>query len=153
MILSPPRDETDRTPLYIIDVHPNCFIPTSYITTISRGNKEFVARFEMGISRDEPSVCIGQKWYLMKDIFIKFRKVNSRLRCYSEDDPDKLPLARLIPASSQPIGSFSTRPPTTSLEIITPQQSLVDDIFISALIVERKRLSPTEGTNNKEIFN
>lgn len=45
MALVPPDTETNQTPMYTIDVHPNCFMPTSYITTVWRG-REFVGRFE-----------------------------------------------------------------------------------------------------------
>lgn len=33
----------------------------------------------MGISKDEPQLFMDQQWCLLKDVFTKFRKVNSRL--------------------------------------------------------------------------
>ncbi|KAF7799287.1 hypothetical protein EIP86_010519 [Pleurotus ostreatoroseus] len=178
MILAPPENWTDQTPMYHIEVYPNCFMPSSYITSISRGNgqRELVARFEMGISRGQPTVFIGQHLHPMSDVFFKFRKVNSRLGsrwiwqhggfklhwdcrsetesvCSHESDPEHTPIARIKPASSQPPGNMSTRPPATRLEIYVQTAPLIDEIVVSALIVERKRLSPMDGNKNEELFN
>ncbi|KAI0765760.1 hypothetical protein BC629DRAFT_1540206 [Irpex lacteus] len=49
-------------PLYHIFVRMNCFIPSSYITTVSRGDTEFgeqVGHFEMGVSIRKPTVVFG----------------------------------------------------------------------------------------------
>jgi hypothetical protein len=47
MGLYPPGNMENQTPLYLIRVAPNCFMPTSYITTIERGgSRQLVARFE-----------------------------------------------------------------------------------------------------------
>ena len=48
LVLEPPEGATDITPLYVINVHPNVFVPTSYITTIRRGRapQDIVGRFE-----------------------------------------------------------------------------------------------------------
>lgn len=46
MVLAPPRDAPNQTPLYFIDVRPNCFMPTSFVTSVYRGNREPVGRFE-----------------------------------------------------------------------------------------------------------
>ncbi|KAJ3555220.1 hypothetical protein NM688_g2700 [Phlebia brevispora] len=201
MSLLPPENWRDnKTPLYIIDVHPNCFIPTSHITTLRRArtHNELVGRFEMGISRGEPTVFIGGTLYPMKDVFFKFRKVDSKLKvyyilrlaspmmyaetdspriagpgcmvasdctgiagtkrslchqCWHESDSDHVPIARIKPASAQPPGSMSTRPPTTRLEIYVPMGPIIEEIIFSALIVERKRLSPSDGTKNEMLFN
>lgn len=53
MVLLPPGDASDRGPLYHIEVRPNCFMPSSYITTVLRGNRDFVGRFE-----SVHSVCV-----------------------------------------------------------------------------------------------
>ena len=75
------------------------------------------------------------------------------LQCYHENDSEQIPLARLIPASAQPPGSASLREPATRIEIRTEVAQLVDEIIVSALIVERKRLSPSEGNKNEDLFN
>ncbi|KAL0959287.1 hypothetical protein HGRIS_014553 [Hohenbuehelia grisea] len=49
MILVPPADEPDSRPKYHISVSMNCFVPSSFITTIRRGGTEegeFVSDFE-----------------------------------------------------------------------------------------------------------
>lgn len=49
MLLLPPPDVQDTRPLYHISVSMNCFIPSSYITTLRRGANEYgdlVAEFE-----------------------------------------------------------------------------------------------------------
>ena len=74
-------------------------------------------------------------------------------KCYDDRDPQKTPLARLIPATAQPPGSMSTRSPATMLEIRTHSQAVLDEIIVSALIVERKRLTPVEGSRNEDLFN
>ena len=48
---------------------------------------------------------------------------------------------------------MSLREPTTRIEIRVETPQLVDEIIISALIVERKRLSPSEGNKNEDLFN
>lgn len=37
--------------------------------------------------------------------------------------------------------------------VMTPNQALLDEIVVSALLVERKRLTPIDGNQNKELFN
>ena len=79
--------------------------------------------------------------------------VIDRFQCYHENDPEQIPIAKLVPASAQPPGSMSVREPTTRIEIRVETPQLVDEIIISALIVERKRLSPSEGNKNEDLFN
>ena len=67
-------------------------------------------------------------------------------QCLHEDDPDKKPIARLISGTPQV--------PATKLEIYAPLPLIViDEILMSALIVERRRLTPREGSANEELFN
>lgn len=58
MILKAPENWTDQTPLYYIEVHPNCFMPTSFITSVFRGGgqRELLARFECVAPR-RPLTC------------------------------------------------------------------------------------------------
>jgi hypothetical protein len=49
MLLVPPPDVQDTRPLYHISVALNCFIPSSFVTTIRRGASEYgeyVGEFE-----------------------------------------------------------------------------------------------------------
>lgn len=48
---------------------------------------------------------------------------------------------------------MSTRPPATRLELYVQSPQLADEIVVSALIVERKRLSPADGSKNEDLFN
>lgn len=46
MVLAPPETFTDLSPLYRIEVCPNVFTPTSYITKVYRGSTTFLGQFE-----------------------------------------------------------------------------------------------------------
>ena len=46
MVLAPPEASTDLSPLYRVEVYPNVFTPTSFITKIYRGSTVFLAQFE-----------------------------------------------------------------------------------------------------------
>ena len=47
MALYPPKNASDQTPLYVISVSPNCFVPTSFVTTVESGRTErSIATFE-----------------------------------------------------------------------------------------------------------
>ncbi|KAI0095036.1 hypothetical protein BDY19DRAFT_62284 [Irpex rosettiformis] len=183
MALYPPGDMDNQTPLYSIHVAPSCFQPMSFVTTIKRGgtnSKQLVARFELGISRDPPTLFMDNRPYQLQDVFHEFRKVKSKLKqdrwrwvrgqcklqwfyssdyeaiCHYELDPDRTPLAKLLSAA----GAYapgglppSAGPPTTKLMVMTPNQALLDEIVVSALLVERKRLTPVDGNQNKDLFN
>ncbi|KAI0814806.1 hypothetical protein BC629DRAFT_1588506 [Irpex lacteus] len=64
MALYPPKKAALQTPLYIINVSPNCFVPTSFVTTVESGRTErLVATFEMGPSRDPPTLFTDNTAY------------------------------------------------------------------------------------------
>ncbi len=49
MVLCPPGEVENQTPLYTFHVSPSCFQPMSFITTVKRGgpgSKQLIARFE-----------------------------------------------------------------------------------------------------------
>ncbi|KIP12536.1 hypothetical protein PHLGIDRAFT_261145 [Phlebiopsis gigantea 11061_1 CR5-6] len=171
------ENSTDLTPLYKIEVFPNCFTPTSYITRVFRGSgSAYVGQFEMGISKDEPHLYMDQQWCLLKDVFTKFRRVNSRLgdrwiwqrektklhwdcrneaeiSCYGGDDEKKV-IAQFRPAGAQPSTSFANGPPQSILELHgTVDLSYLDEIVMSLLVVERRRSSPRAGSENEKLFN
>lgn len=74
-------------------------------------------------------------------------------QCSDENHSEKSTVARLVPAVATPAGTLSPRPPVTKLEIWTPHQMLLDEIIISALIVERKRQTPENDKGKLDIFN
>jgi hypothetical protein len=64
MLLVPPRDSADPSPLFHVSVAANCFNPSSHVTTLRRGGSVSsapVAEFEMGISHARATVTIGQR--------------------------------------------------------------------------------------------
>ena len=100
MTLMPPSEQRDRTPLYTVDVHPNCFSPASFITTVWHGHdhdEDFVGRFEfvmhiyfyhavitiylsrMGLSRDDATIYMNQKRYMLKDVSIKVKQSKNNI--------------------------------------------------------------------------
>ncbi|KAI0688672.1 hypothetical protein BC835DRAFT_291188 [Cytidiella melzeri] len=182
MALYPPGDADNHTPLYHIRVAPSCFMPNAFITTIERGGtRQLVARFEMGLSRDPPTLFMHNTPYQLTDVFSKFRKIQSKLKqdrwkwvrgqynlhwnciseyeafCHHEYDQDKHPLARLIPAAAAFAPGTIVNPPTglpvTKLIVYTPDAALLDEIVVSALLVERRRQTPCEGNLNKDLWN
>lgn len=46
MVVMPPEDAPNQRPLYRVEVRPNVFMPTSYITSVYRATGELLARFE-----------------------------------------------------------------------------------------------------------
>ncbi|KAF8878865.1 hypothetical protein BD779DRAFT_1174828 [Infundibulicybe gibba] len=70
MILIPPPDAPDTRPVYHISTGHNCFIPSSYITTIRRGGPSLtslwgILRWEYAESRP-PCVCEARNPRLSK---------------------------------------------------------------------------------------
>ncbi|KAI0080334.1 hypothetical protein K474DRAFT_311042 [Panus rudis PR-1116 ss-1] len=143
--------------LYDIEISLNCFMPTSNITTIRRRG-HFVAKFEMGISSEKSRIRFGDstgdvpldqmfssyrlavrsqlpdRWCWERDVIkLSWETETSALgfkaclKCYKTSDPLRRPLARFIPGGSR--------------------------WQVSALLVERKRLSPNMGTKNDMLFN
>lgn len=174
MVLAPPDTATDLSPLYRVEVFPNVFTPTSYITKVYRGNTILLGQFEMGISKDKAMLYMDQRWCPLEEVFTRFRKVNSRLGdrwiwqrgkiklhwdcrteseilCYEGADTDKTPIARFRPAATQPPEAFANSPPASMLDINTSSRELLDEIIMSCLVVERKRTNPNDG--RKELFN
>ncbi|KAI0788683.1 hypothetical protein C8Q75DRAFT_807882 [Abortiporus biennis] len=163
-------------PLYHITVNMNCFMPTSYITTVRRygSEGEVVGEFEMGFSADKPTVTYKGRYYRMEDILFNFRKaVDSKLkdrlrwerdnvhlqwdgtgevgsRCFDNDDKAKKTLARIVPPTEQSF--LSGQPKITQLEIHPAGIHLIDDIVFSSLIVERRRLTPRSKESDKATF-
>ncbi|KAK0233643.1 hypothetical protein IW262DRAFT_1331664 [Armillaria fumosa] len=170
MILIPSPNAPDTRPKYHISVRMNCFIPSSYITTIRRGATQegaIVGDFEMGIADKTATLFIRGKEFPIGDVlgksgsrrgglwdwkFVKYGlfwdcKRNPR-KCFSIDK--KTLFAIFMPVTN-------LRKPDTPAELpqleVTPQgQPFFDDILLSVMIIERWRLTPASG-DHKQLFN
>ncbi|PBK80512.1 hypothetical protein ARMGADRAFT_1020888 [Armillaria gallica] len=160
----------DLRPRYHISTGSNCFIPSSYITTIRRGgteHDELVADFEMGDSKLPESVYIRGGEYHIKDA-IKICKSAHLGRNISWKDRqafynnhqewtlgsqniewDLSESTKVCTSSSRTsrapkvlYAKFMPRKgrDLAQLEVMPEGQELFDDILISALILERTRL-------------
>jgi len=168
MILIPPEDFPDSRPRYHISVNLNCFMPSSYITTIHRGateNGQFVGDFEMGISKIPATVSFRGKETKIKDILKKSWVLADsgvwRWRCPGKEKTliwhwQSVPLsatckvqarkgpavivAKFMPASR--LRREGNPVDLSRLEILPEGQEDFDDILISVLIVQREKLTP-----------
>jgi len=163
----------ENRPCYHIEVTMNCFMPSSYLTIIRRGSQqgEVIASFEMGMTTEKATLSFGAANYWLKDVFQNFRtaiRSNAKgrwiwkrdgyeLEWSSPNDPEskahlvsdskKRTIAKIIPPSKP------GQPRDTLLEVHFSVQHLLDDIVVSSIIVERKRQSPVNGTQNETLFN
>ncbi|TCD69542.1 hypothetical protein EIP91_007166 [Steccherinum ochraceum] len=177
-------------PLYHISTHLNCFIPSSYITVIRRGDSEagqYVGQFEMGISVKRSSIIMDGKEKLTDAVLVKgkeksnvgplsatptSRRLTSGQRTFlwkwhndearhlswSYEGPVKYchlrsqggaqppMLATYTPPPLTPRADGRPAPPTT-LKVFPAGQELFDHILVSALIIERKRLTPISANS------
>ncbi|KAI0918337.1 hypothetical protein AcV5_002348 [Taiwanofungus camphoratus] len=175
----------ESTPDYYISVAMNCFIPSSYITTIQRGGSrdgELVGSFEMGISTRKNTVTVDGREKLM-DLVLCHAGSKSNVRslgrvwqwrwhnddslhlswhsdspvryCYLSSQtgtPNATLLASYTPVPLSPRADGQPSPPA-SLKLFPEGRRLFDDILISALIIERKRLTPDSRAALKPLFN
>ncbi|KAJ7093129.1 hypothetical protein C8R44DRAFT_399036 [Mycena epipterygia] len=170
LLLLPPPDLPDTRPLYHISVALNCMNPFSFITTVHRGASDsgpYVGEFEMGISTIPATVCMGSSQKTIKDAI----RVEHRTRwCWRfKEDPSQhirwelnnfstglfncfLASDRHPASTDLKIAQFrgapytqkgNERTPPSMLRIYPTGQALFDDILVSALIIERKRLHPS----------
>ncbi|CAL1698874.1 unnamed protein product [Somion occarium] len=158
-------------PLYHISTYMNCFIPSSYITVIRRGDSEagdFVGQFEMGISVKKSTIMIGGKEKVTDAVLSKnqhkavrtwlwrwHNDENTHLS-WTYDSPVKYCYRRAKPGSPEPplLASYTPPPlvprdgrpsPAPSLKVYPDGQPLFDHILVSALVIERKRLTPSSA--------
>jgi len=155
-------------PLYRISIHVNCFIPTSHVTIIRRGDSEdgnYVGQFEMGISVKKSTIIIDGKEKLTDAVLIKSKDKSNRtlLWKWSNDEskhlswsyegPVKYCYLRVTGNAQPPMIATYTPPPLTPradgrsapptiLKIFPAGQEFFDHILVSALVIERKRLTP-----------
>jgi len=172
MALVPPEDCQDPRPPYHISVAMNCFLPSSFVTTISRGateHGELVGDFEMG-GTQEGKVFIHDREVPIKDLlgllgkrqsgywtwnrnrqlelswdFGEFGQVDNPAICRSMDREPRL-LAKFYPAPKR----TRRRESVPELEVFPDGFAHFDDLLMSLLIIERKRLS--DGGTKKQFF-
>ncbi|OBZ65618.1 hypothetical protein A0H81_14425 [Grifola frondosa] len=176
MILS---GQHETSPYYHISVHTNCFIPSSYITVIRRGSNEdgdLIGSFEMGISEKKPTVKMGDRERVLDIVLFRAGSKSDRAwhwrwhsdirqhLCWRYDSPVKYCYLRTQSGNpSGPILAAYTPPPLVpradgfasppaSLKLYPEGQELFDHILVSALVIERKRLTPSAATL-KQLFN
>ncbi|KAI0078595.1 hypothetical protein K474DRAFT_1706324 [Panus rudis PR-1116 ss-1] len=161
--------EPASLPLYHISVHMNCFVPSSYITKIHEGDSEtgtLIGQFEMGISVKKSTVTFEGKEKLTDAVLSKSRNRSDRMwewrwsndeslhLSWTYDSPVKHCYRRTTKGGERVIVASHTPPPLTprvdgrpsspaTLKVYPDGQSLIEQILISALIIERKRLTPS----------
>ncbi|KAI0754122.1 hypothetical protein C8Q80DRAFT_346881 [Daedaleopsis nitida] len=166
---------------YHISVHLNCFVPTSSVTVVRHASVdgEFVGSFEMGIStqRATANMC-GVERPLDAVLVRAGKKVDERIWQWRwDDDPSRAlcwhrespvrycyimdgvgrPSGPMVAAfTCQSIGADSAsegaQPQPAVLKVYPHGLRLADHILVSALVVERKRLTPSVMGFNS-IFN
>ncbi|KAK7023854.1 hypothetical protein R3P38DRAFT_2954555 [Favolaschia claudopus] len=171
LLLLPPSGFPDSRPQYHISVSMNCFNPFSFITTVHKGASDLsphVGEFEMGISTIPGTVVMGQRQKAIKDVVRTASSGRARWSWRFSDDSSRHLRWELVnfgtgifncflasepyPASidlkiAQFKGAPSTqkgtdRTPPSMLRIYPQGQPLFDDILMSILIIERRRLQP-----------
>ncbi|KAF8966220.1 hypothetical protein BDZ97DRAFT_696992 [Flammula alnicola] len=179
MIVAPNSEAEDSPPKYHISISMNCFMPLNHITTIRRGGSgygELVAQFEMGIAGSPSTVTIEGKELLIGSLLSK--RLGSRqsgLWFWIPPDSKKRllwdyrqtpficrsllkigsgaeasTLATFTPARQVPAGG----PPVLAELTVTPLgQDFFDDLLLSLLIIERRRLTPGKDRVLKQLFN
>ncbi|TFY70287.1 hypothetical protein EVG20_g2723 [Dentipellis fragilis] len=166
MLLLPPATAADSRPLYHISVHQNCFIPTSFATVLRRGASE---QGQMGISDESSTVTMDDTQRLLSKVLTQvtvygyvrdqkqFRwkfgdtevnwtvsllkpmvKATCTLKAAGRNGPE---LAVLVPANMQdPVWRGERR--LTTIRITPAAEPYIDHILVSALVLERMRLTP-----------
>ncbi|KAA1471960.1 hypothetical protein DENSPDRAFT_929959 [Dentipellis sp. KUC8613] len=180
LLPSASNETADTRPLYHISVHLNCLMPSSFITIIRKGARdsgEYVGEFEMGISKETSTVTLGRRrspissvlttsWSGYRDQkLVRWKmghtefmwkiatKPSYNATCYlrrigSEPSPE---YAHLVSAKlSGKVDTVEER--LTSIRIRRAGWAFVDHIVVSALILERMRLTPTSSETNA-LFN
>ncbi|KJA27921.1 hypothetical protein HYPSUDRAFT_34151 [Hypholoma sublateritium FD-334 SS-4] len=154
---------------YHVSIRMNCFMPSSYITTIHLGTDELgqkLGLFEMGMIAAPSSVRIGgvtnntaialTQSGIWGSWFWHPARISEKYHLRWEFDKrpcicraaygSKAILARFTPA-------VSLEDALAELEVMPNGRELMDHILLSLLIIERKRLTPGRPETTKEIFN
>ncbi|KAF9013562.1 hypothetical protein BDZ89DRAFT_1118801 [Hymenopellis radicata] len=174
MLLVPPPEAPDMRPLYHISVNMNIFNPHSYVTTICHGPSpegEFVAEYELGITSKPATIYMrGQEAQFSQRLRAagyaswprtKWTWTGPRHRfawncyavpnvCHNTTNPKEI-YAVFNPASFR-AQAQGPMPNTYSLEVMPNAQPMLDEILVSALLIEQQRLNPVDG-DAKKLFN
>ncbi|KIP05937.1 hypothetical protein PHLGIDRAFT_19574 [Phlebiopsis gigantea 11061_1 CR5-6] len=162
------QSQVAMVPVYHISVRMNVFIPSSYITIVTRGDNvrgEMVGQFEMGFSIKKATVIMDGKEKLIENVLVKggtrmartwqwkFESDSSRHISWTFDDPVKYCYVgtRSVGSAANVLAAFTPPPltprsdgrvaPAATLKVFPLGQYLFDHILLSALILERRRLS------------
>ncbi|KAF5329618.1 hypothetical protein D9619_009244 [Psilocybe cf. subviscida] len=177
MVLLPSASAQDSRPQYCIAISLNCFMPLSHITTVYRGSNEYAPRvgeFELGIisiSNSRLQMGNNASVSLMSILTKHGSRENGRWswKPHSEKishlywdssivpfeckvkvaGTDVYQLVAQFTSNMQPlVGLYAVPTPALSqLEVFPVGQKCLDDILVSLLVVERKRLTPKTKTD------
>ncbi|KAJ3511626.1 hypothetical protein NLJ89_g3989 [Agrocybe chaxingu] len=178
LTLVPPPDMPDTVPRFHIVVTPNVLNPLSQITTVYRGETQFgqwVGSLDMGISMFSSRVRMHKKLTGISMVLTKrgsrtnaiwtwkplSSEVNNGLPwewdyrhasavCRSSNADSTL-LATFIPARVVQVNEHGEETPLPALQVTLAGQKFFEDILISLLAIERRRVIPT--TDQQTIFN
>ncbi|TFK85235.1 hypothetical protein K466DRAFT_552414 [Polyporus arcularius HHB13444] len=155
---------------YHILVHMNCFCPSSFVTVVRRGaaDGELVGSFEMGISTQRATVNMyGVEKHVDTVLSREGKKAADRIWqwnwgdvpqhsiCWHRESPVRYcyfmgtdgrpngPMAAAFTCSSSIVGPDGMSPQPASLKVYPHGLRALDHIVVSALLVERKRLTPS----------
>ncbi|KAJ3512606.1 hypothetical protein NLJ89_g3425 [Agrocybe chaxingu] len=181
--LLPPLGTSDELPRFHIVVNQNVFNPLVHCTTVYRGEVEAgnrVGCFELGISNIPGRVRIHGKDTPIKTMLVKSGtretgywmwippyERSSHLSWYygvtpaicktRNHDAGIVVLAKYTPAKWLTIpkksGSVEEEESFSMLEVTPRGQELFEDVLISLLIIERKRMIPARDSHTKPLFN
>ncbi|KJA27920.1 hypothetical protein HYPSUDRAFT_62318 [Hypholoma sublateritium FD-334 SS-4] len=177
MIVTQYSDESEAGAKFHISVGMNCFMPLNHVTTIRRGSSptgELVAEFEMGISEDPAMIIVGSEEITVSSVLSKLQGSRHSAMwlwsgCPSTSgllwDTRKMPFLCISMrkigggVDSSTVATFTParrgNPPAAVPELtVTPLgQDYFDEIILSLLIIERKRLTPGKSGVLKQLFN
>ncbi|TFK39475.1 hypothetical protein BDQ12DRAFT_734835 [Crucibulum laeve] len=176
MVLASSAHGQDKQSLYYVAVNMDCFMHSSYITQIWRGGNEFgqfVGDFEMGITKKSSTVFMREEvtvkshlkrsgliyngyWTWMKDDkdYLVWNYTMTPALYYHKN-PTQCRLAngsRVLLGQFHPIPVPRKRdyPPAVPVLEVTPEgHEYFDELLMSLLIIERKRLVPASRSLRK----
>ncbi|KAF8998487.1 hypothetical protein BDQ17DRAFT_1361852 [Cyathus striatus] len=154
--------------IYRVSVSMNCFMPSSYITTLRKIENEtekYVGEFEMGVSNYGNSVKLGERLSSIKNKLIRPSAMNMNTYIWKDDRGQPLYLWEFLTrtkaicrmrfnrniilgtfwGSPDPTDPFSTEVPNSMFEVTPSGHEHFDELMLSLLVVERARLTPTSA--------
>ncbi|TFK37513.1 hypothetical protein BDQ12DRAFT_607655 [Crucibulum laeve] len=160
-LLVPPPDAQDQRPLYriTVDLDLNPFLPLSYVTKIYRAggeSEDLIGEFILSTSHKRAVLTIGDKVTRLSNVLSNinssardfswlFDGTQLRWDCRSNLDDGSPMCICYSPSSDNQVASFVPPPPdacpplpSAVLTVFPQGHQYLDDIVISALIIERK---------------